>query len=259
MQLFYHHFGTGEPVIILHGLFGMSDNWVTHAKELSAAYSVYLPDLRNHGRSPHSPTFTYESMAEDLHEFIVEHKLKDPVIIGHSMGGKVAMQFALEYPDMLKKLVAIDISPVKYPTRDSQSDILTAMMSVNFDAVHSRKEIDDLLKDSIPDDGTRLFIMKNLHRRAGNTYDWRPNISAINNNMDHMFAGIESNSQFNKPVLFIKAGKSDYITEDHYHLIKKYFPLSKIVTVENSGHWVHVDAPGEVSRILREFIEEQAS
>ena len=124
MKLFYRHFGVGAPIIILHGLFGLSDNWVTHAKRIAEKFSVYLPDLRNHGQSPHSPTFNYAAMADDLYEFIDEHKLKNPVIIGHSMGGKVAMWFALEYPDLLEKLIVVDISPAKYADRDAHFDIL---------------------------------------------------------------------------------------------------------------------------------------
>lgn len=255
MKLFYRHLGNGEPVIILHGLFGMSDNWITHGKRLAEHFSVYLPDLRNHGQSPHSPTFNYHAMSDDLHEFIVEHKLKNPVIIGHSMGGKVAMQFALEYPDIPAKLIIVDISPVKYPDRDAHFDIISTMMSVNFEAIHSREEVMELMKQSIQDEGTRLFILKNLYRKTRNTFDWRLNLQAIAANMDFMFSGIESNSEYNKPVLFIKGAQSDYIKDEHTEIIHKLFPKALISVVENSGHWVHVDAPEEICNLFSDFLE----
>ncbi len=254
MKLFYRHFGEGKPLIILHGLFGLSDNWVTHAKRLAENFSVYLPDLRNHGQSPHSPTFNYAAMADDLYEFIEEHELKDPVVIGHSMGGKVAMWFALEYPDLPAKLIVVDISPVRYPDRDAHFDIISAMMSINFEAIHSREEVSDLLKLSIPHHGTRLFILKNLYRKTRNTFDWRLNLNTISNNMDMIFAGVDVNNIFAKPVLFIKGGKSDYIKDDHIHTIKRLFPAADIITIPEAGHWVHVDAPDEICRQFSSFL-----
>lgn len=259
MKLFYRHFGSGEPVIILHGLFGLSDNWVTHGKRMAEHFSVYLPDLRNHGQSPHSPTFNYTAMADDLHEFIDDHQLKNPVIIGHSMGGKVAMQFALEYPDIPSKLIIVDISPVKYPDRDAHFDIISAMMSMDFEAIHSREEAAAILAGSIRNDATRLFILKNLYRKTRNTFDWRLNLQAIAANMDYIFSGIESNSSFDKPVLFIKGTKSDYIHDSHYPLIHKLFPDSSVAEIENAGHWVHVDAPDEICRLFGEFLEKDCT
>lgn len=259
MKLFFRHFGDGPPLIILHGLFGLSDNWVTHGKRLAENFSVFLPDLRNHGQSPHSPTFNYHAMADDLHEFILDHQIDNPVIIGHSMGGKVAMQFALEYPDIPQKLILVDISPVKYPDRDAHFDIISAMMSINFEAVHSREEVDTLLSQQIRDRGTRLFIMKNLHRKTRNSYDWRLDLNAISGNMDHVFAGIESTGKYTKPVLFIKGGLSNYISDDHMPVITNLFPNSKIVTVEEAGHWLHVDAPEEICRIFSSFLEKECT
>jgi esterase len=259
MKLFYRHFGSGEPVIILHGLFGLSDNWVTHGKRLAEKFSVYLPDLRNHGHSPHSPTFNYPAMADDLHEFIDEHKLQNPVIIGHSMGGKVAMWFALEYPELVSKLIIVDISPVKYPDRDAHFDIISTMMSIDFDAVHSREEVSNLLSLTIPNKTTRLFILKNLYRKTRNNFDWRLNLSAISNNMDHVFAGIDVDSVYEKPVLFIKGGRSDYILSSHEPIIKKYFPNSEIETIEHVGHWVHAEAPEEICSIFSRFLEKECT
>ncbi len=254
MKLFYRQFGNGDPVIILHGLFGLSDNWVTHGKKLAEKFSVWLPDLRNHGQSPHSPTFNYHAMADDLLEFIEEHRLENPIIIGHSMGGKVAMQFALDHPDLISKLIIVDISPVKYPDRDSHFTIISAMMSINFDSVHSRQEVDELLKTRIMGNSTRQFIMKSLYRKTKNSFDWRLNLSAINNNMDYIFSGIESSGTFDKPVLFIKGGQSDYIKDEHIPTIKHYFPQAQLTTIKNAGHWVHADAPEEICTIFSNFL-----
>lgn len=254
MKLFYRHFGSGQPVIILHGIFGLSDNWVTQAKRLAESYSVYLPDLRNHGQSPHSPTFNYHAMADDLHEFIEFHKLPDPVIIGHSMGGKVTMQFALEHPAIASKLIIVDISPVKYPDRDAHFDIITAMMSINFEAIHSREEVDEILRHSIPDSGTRLFIMKNLYRKTRHTFDWRLNIQAIANNMDYMFGGIEVPGSYEKDVLFIKGGLSDYLKEEHKPIILSRFPKATFAEIPHAGHWVHADAPDVIHELIVGFL-----
>lgn len=259
MKLFFRHFGEGQPLIILHGIFGLSDNWVTHAKKLAGNFSVYLPDLRNHGHSPHSPTFNYHAMADDLKEFIEEHKLHNPIVAGHSMGGKVAMLFALENPEMLEKLIVIDISPVKYPDRDAHFDIISAMMSINFDAIHHREDVFEILKLSIPSERIRLFIMKNLHRKTKNSYDWRLNLNAISSNMDLVFAGIEHDGTFDKPVLFIKGGQSDYIKEAYLPGIKKLFPDYKLKTIESAGHWLHAEAPDELCNLLGEFLEQPCS
>lgn len=254
MKLFYRHFGTGQPLIILHGIFGLSDNWITHGKRLAEKYAVYLPDLRNHGQSPHSPTFNYHAMADDLLQFIEDHNLTNPVIIGHSMGGKVTMQFALEHPEIPSRLILVDISPVKYPDRDAHFDIISAMMSINFEAIHSREEVDEILKQSIPDHGTRLFIMKNLYRKTRHTFDWRLNIQAIANNMDYMFGSIEAANTYEKDVLFIKGGLSDYIKEEHKPLILQKFPNATFAEIANAGHWVHVDAPEEIYNLIDDFL-----
>lgn len=259
MKLQYHHYGSGEPVVILHGLFGLSDNWVTHAKRLAEKYSVFLPDLRNHGRSPHSPTFNYHAMADDIFEFIEDHELKNSILIGHSMGGKVAMQFALQNPDMVSKLIVIDISPVKYPDRDAHFDIISAMMSINFEAVHSREEVSEVLATRIPQNATRQFILKNLYRKTKTTFDWRLNLQSISNNMDLIFAGIESEESYDKPALFIKGERSDYIKEEHLPFIEKLFPNYELQSIKGAGHWIHVDAPDEVCTLFSNFLGKECT
>lgn len=254
MKLFYRHFGEGRPVIILHGIFGISDNWVTLGKRLAEKFSVYIPDQRNHGQSPHSPTFNYYALAEDLHEFIHEHGLERPVIIGHSMGGKVAMSYALEHPEMVEKLVVVDISPRRYHGRNVHFDMINAMMAVNFDAVHSRDEIARLLEASIPSKRIRLFVMKNLYRKTKTTFDWRLNLEALSANLDYVFGWEENTGVFDGPALFVRGGKSDYILDEDIPLIRRMFPQAEIETIPKASHWVHAEAPAELCRQFSLFL-----
>jgi esterase len=250
MKLFYRQFGEGQPVIILHGLFGLSDNWVSIGKRIATRFAVYIPDLRNHGQSSHSPTFNYPAMTDDLLEFIEEHNLTNPILIGHSMGGKVAMNFALDHPTLLAQLIVIDISPKRYPARSVHSDIINAMLSVNLSEVTSRNQVETLLQKSLPDYRIRQFILKNLYHRAPHKLDWRPNLAAIHNNLEDIFDGISTRRTFNKPALFVSGGLSDYIATDDEFLIHEMFPLAQIKTIPSATHWVHADAPKELCRLL---------
>ena len=254
MKLFFRHYGEGQPVIILHGIFGVSDNWVSIGKKLAEKFSVYIPDQRNHGRSPHSVTFNYFALADDLLSFIREHKLEKPIIIGHSMGGKVAMTFALEHPEMVEKLVVVDISPRKYPGRNVHFDMINAMMAVDFDQVETREEVEKQLVESIPDKRIRLFIMKNLHRKTRHFFDWRINLEALSANMDYVFDGVESSDTYLGPTLFIRGGRSDYIQDSDTPLIKGLFPNAHIQTIEGASHWVHAEAPEELCRLFSLFL-----
>lgn len=254
MKLFFRKYGSGDPVIILHGLFGISDNWVTHAKRLAEKYEVFVPDLRNHGQSPHSDTFNYHAMVEDLYEFMQEHKLEKAAIIGHSMGGKVAMNFAVEHPYMVQKLVVIDISPRAYATRSIHEDIITVMLSVNFDEADYRQDVEEQLKPYIADQRIRWFILKNLYRMNRGRLGWRVNISAISANMDQVAAGMIFEGAFPGSTMFVRGSESNYITEADEEIIQKYFPNSFIETIEGAGHWVHADAPDELCRLLSSFL-----
>lgn len=254
MKLFFRHYGQGQPVIILHGIFGVSDNWVTIGKKLAEKFSVYIPDQRNHGQSPHSVTFNYYALADDLLEFIREHKLEKPIIIGHSMGGKVAMTFALEHPDIVEKLVVVDISPRKYPGRNIHFDMINAMMAVDFDTVETREDVENQLLESIPNKRIRLFVMKSLYRKTRHTFDWRLNLEAISANMDFVFDGVESTDSYQKPTLFIRAGVSDYIQDSDTPLIKELFPNAKIQIIDDASHWVHADNPEELCRLFSLFL-----
>lgn len=253
MKLFYRNYGSGEPVIILHGLFGISDNWVTHAKRLAEKYQVFVPDLRNHGQSPHSSTFNYYAMVDDLREFMKENALEKAMIIGHSMGGKVAMNFALEHPYMVQKLMVVDISPRAYNTRSVHEDIIAAMQSVNFDEVDYRQDVDEKLRDHVKSQRIRWFILKNLHRLNRGRLAWRINIDGIAENMENIAAGLVYKGAYPGPVMFVRGSESDYIKEDDEEHILKYFPNATIENIEGAAHWVHADAPDELCDLLSSF------
>jgi len=244
MQLFYRTYGKGKPFIILHGLFGISDNWVSFAKKIAdLGYQVFVLDQRNHGQSAHSPNFNYLALVDDLFEFIDEHELEDAVILGHSMGGKVAMRFALENPDYLSKLIVVDISLRQYPPRDYHLKVIRAMKKVDFSTVKNRKEVEVILAEDIESKRIRQFIMKNLYRKEKNELSWRMCLDAIANNLDEMFDGIEPEKPLNKPTLIIRGGKSDYVLDSDLLPLKNAFPQAEIQTIANATHWVHAEEP----------------
>lgn len=256
MHLYHKHYGRGKPLIILHGLFGLSDNWVTFAKKISdEGFEVSIPDQRNHGRSPHNDTFNYLALTDDLMEFIEEHNIEDPVLLGHSMGGKVAMRFALENPEIIKKLIVVDISLRKYPPRNQHKIIIQAMRSIDFSKANNFRDIDKQLAEKIPEKRIRQFIMKNLYYRDNRqTLDWRINFEAICDNILELFDGIDESGTFEKPSLFIRGGNSDYVTDDDIKQIKTAFSHSDIRTIEGASHWVHAEKPQEFYHIVSSFL-----
>lgn len=255
MQLFFRKFGQGKPLIILHGLFGISDNWVSFGKKIAElGYEVYIPDQRNHGQSPHSPVFNYLALVDDLFEFIDEHELEEAVVLGHSMGGKVAMRFALENPQFLSKLIVVDISLRAYQARPHHKNVIRAMKQVDFSEVSSRKQVEEILKENIKDPKIRLFVMKNLHRMGGNNFEWRLNLDAICDHLDQMFDGIDITEPFTKPSLFIRGGASDYVMDKDIPPINKAFPDNRLYTIEGATHWVHAEAPELFYQYVKEFL-----
>jgi len=245
MELFFRKYGNegDQPIIILHGLFGISDNWVSYARRIAMeGFEVFVVDQRNHGQSPQSDNFNYLALTDDLFDFIDENEIEDPIIIGHSMGGKVAMRFALENPHMLKKLVVVDITLKAYGPRDNHRQIIEAMNSVDFELVRNRSEIEKQLAVYIPDFRIRQFIMKNLHRKDKNEFEWRIYLEGLENNLDQMFDSIDTIIKFDKPTLFIKGGASDYILIEDFPQIRYNFPNAEIITIAGATHWVHVEA-----------------
>ena len=254
MKLFYRHYGEGPPLVILHGIFGLSDNWVSIGKKLAEKFSVYIPDQRNHGQSPHSDAFDYDVLSGDLEEFIRTHELENPVLIGHSMGGKVVMKYALENPEPINRLVVVDMSPRKYSPRLFHQKMIAAMLSVDFAATDSRTEIEEQLALSIPQPSIRQFMLKNLYRPERSTLAWRPNLEAISNNLAEVFEAIVSSNPYLGPSLFVRGGESDYITDSDRPAIKLLFPNSSIETIAGASHWVHSDKPDELCALFSWFL-----
>lgn len=252
MTLFHRETGQGLPLIILHGLFGSSDNWASIAKNIGNYYKVYTVDQRNHGQSPHSEVFDYPSMAEDLNQFIQDNKIENPVILGHSMGGKTAMTFALKYPDLLRKLIVVDIAPRAYPPH--HQDIIKGLNSININQVRNRKDADMMLSKYISEPGVKQFLLKNLYRDANGSFDWRINIPVISNEIENVGSLITAENPFTKPTLFIKGEASKYILDNDVEKIKQLFSRAQIKTINNAGHWVHAEQPSAFVKMLLEFI-----
>jgi len=259
MNLFYREYGSGQPAIILHGLYGQSDNWVTVGRRIADQFHVYIPDQRNHGQSPHTATHSFPAMADDLAQFIEDHEIENPVLIGHSMGGKVAMTYALENPGMVNKLVVIDISPRKYPERLTHTQIIGQMLSIDLEKVTTRTEVEKILETRITDTRVRMFILKNLYYKLHGKLAWRLNLEAINQSIDLIFDGIRNENQYAGPTLFIKGGKSDYILDSDVPLITNLFPEAVIKTISGASHWIHADAPEELCALLSDFLERKCT
>ncbi len=252
MILNYKKPGKGEPLIILHGLLGMLDNWHTIGKNLSQFYQVYLVDARNHGHSPHSGIFNYEVMCDDIIELMENEKIESTFLLGHSMGGKTAMTLAQKYPEKISKLVVVDISPKKYPP--THENIFEALSEVNFNLVKSRKEVEEKLSKHIQEEEIRQFILKNLFWKESGMLAWRFNLPVIQQSLElvsePVLLGI-----FEQPALFLKGEKSNYLNEQDKDLIKKHFPKSEIITIQNAGHWVHAGQPELFLKTVLAFLQ----
>jgi pimeloyl-ACP methyl ester carboxylesterase len=252
MKLYSHQLGKGEPLIILHGLFGMSDNWLTIGKQLSISYHCYILDMRNHGRSPKSADLNYDDMVEDVYEFLTDFGLRTVSFIGHSMGGMVAMKFALEYPHRIDKLVIVDIAPKSYPAL--HQNILNGLKAIPIDTINSRQEADRVLEEYVPSGKTRQFLLKNLYRQRDNSYSWRANLDAIYNHISDIGRGISTNQVFEKPTLFIRGEKSDYILEEDKTPIMSMFPKATIIDIKDASHWVHAEKPEEFLEAVEAYL-----
>ncbi len=245
--------GKGKPFVILHGFLGMSDNWKTLGiRWAEDGYEIHLLDQRNHGRSFHSDEFSYEVMAEDLKKYCEEHHLNEIVLLGHSMGGKVAMQFAVTYPEMVSKLIIADIGPKAYPPH--HQDILKALSKLDFSKIKSRGEAEDILSEFIKDEDTRLFLLKNLYRKNKNELGLRINLPVLSEKIEEVGVALPKNAVFKGDTLFLGGEKSGYIEPMDELLIKKHFPKAKIETVSKAGHWLHAENPNEFYDNVMNFL-----
>ncbi len=245
--------GSGEPLLILHGFFGMGDNWKTLANKFSKDFQVHIIDHRNHGRSFHSDDFSYELMIEDLLYYVSFYKLSKVNILGHSMGGKVGMLFAVEFSELVNKLIVADISPRYYPLH--HQFILAALNSVDFSKISSRNEVDDILKEHISDSRIRQFLLKNVYRKTKESFDFRINLESLTENVEEVGESLPLFTQFEGETLFLKGVNSDYITQKDELLIKNHFPNSYIETIPNAGHWLHAENPDDFFDKIRIFLK----
>jgi pimeloyl-ACP methyl ester carboxylesterase len=238
MLLHYKSFGEGKPLIILHGFLGSLDNWQSIAKELAANYQVFILDIRNHGKSFHDPKHDYASMIADVHHFIEHLGLSEVTLLGHSMGGKIAMSFALKYPLLVSHLIVVDISPKIYSP--GHEDILHALSKVNPKDLKSRQEAVDIISSYIRDSSVVQFLLKNLDRLGDGTFGWKMNLPVLIDQYNEML-DFPSKGSFNGPTLFLKGAKSDYILSSDEENLFTLFPNAKIVSIKDAGHWVHAE------------------
>lgn len=251
MKLFFRELGEGEPMIILHGLFGSSDNWLTQAKIFAEQYKVYSLDLRNHGQSPHSDAFDYKSMVGDLKEFIEDKSISNPVVMGHSMGGKTAMNFAIAHPDLLSKLIVVDISPRFYNLE--HYTIVEGLNAIPVASLSSRNEADEILSQKVPEPDVRQFLLKNLQRKSSGGFSWKINLPVISEQLSNIGEDLQFEGTFQKPVLFIRGGRSKYVTDADQPRIKEIFPTAEIQTLD-TGHWVQAEKPQEFSEAVMTWL-----
>jgi len=219
---------------------------------VSQSFCVFALDQRNHGRSPHSDTFDYQVMADDLKEFMQQQGLSSTHLLGHSMGGKTAMQFAVTYPDKVDKLIAVDIAPKAYPA--GHDEVFDALFALDVTALRTRQEADATLAERLPDLALRQFLLKNLEREASGVFRWRIDLDALYKNYEKILERIETARPFEKPTLFIKGENSDYIQGKDVDAITAIFPSARILTIPGTGHWVHAEAPREFARIVLDFL-----
>ncbi|HLP56875.1 MAG TPA: alpha/beta fold hydrolase [Fluviicola sp.] len=250
MKLFHRILGEGQPLLILHGLFGHSDNWQTHAKKLAEYYQVILIDQRNHGHSDWSDEFSYELLAQDLHELITELGLQKIILLGHSMGGKTVMRYAQLHPELIEKLIVVDMGVKAYPPH--HTDILAGLSKVDLNVVKSRSEVEAILLPYVPVDGTRQFLMKNLYWKEKTQLAWRMNVPVLEREMESILAAIPPDEVLIR-TLFIRGALSNYIIDEDIPDLEDQFPDSDVITVPNAGHWVHAEAPEAFVNAVLEF------
>lgn len=254
MKLFYRKFGEGQPFFILHGLFGQSDNWNTLAKQIAEhGFAVYTVDQRNHGLSPHSDTWDYSSMSDDLKELMVDVGAKNCILLGHSMGGKTAMQFALEHAAMLDKLIVADMAPRYYAPH--HQDVLRGLQAVNFNRIKTRKEAEGILAQYIDDYGTKQFLLKNIYWKDDGQMDWRFNLPVIADKIENVGKAILADHICETPSLFIRGEKSDYVVDSDILEIREIFSHSFVDTIKDSGHWIHAEQPAAFLKSVLAFVE----
>lgn len=255
MKLNHKVYGSGHPVIIMHGLFGSGDNWRTIARMIEDQYQCIVVDMRNHGRSPHDPVMNFQVMTEDILELMQDLQLEKVSLIGHSMGGKVAMQFALTHPAMVDKLIVVDIAPKYYPPR--HDTVIEAIEAIDPGQLKERAEAEEVFARFLGKDGSTIqFLMKNLSRLPEGNFEWKPNMPVIIDAYSNLMENVQSGISFEGPVLFVRGQKSSYILDEDVSYILGLFPNSSLITIPGAGHWVHADAPQLFAKSILAFLND---
>lgn len=242
MKLHYRILGEGPTILVLHGLFGMSDNWQSFGRQLAERnFRVFLIDLRNHGHSLHTDRHTYQNMAADIAELIEQNTIDRPIVMGHSMGGKVCLQCLIDFPGMISKAIVVDIAPWHYAVH--HREILDALLAVDLPHLTSRLEAEKMLGNYIKDIGTKQFFLKNLYRKENNEFGWRFNLKTINEQIEEIGLATWPLQAVHTPVLFIRGENSTYIDPYRMNEILHWYPEAELVNIPGAGHWVHADQP----------------
>ncbi len=254
MKLFFRQTGnTGPAIVILHGLFGSSDNWLTTSKTIAArGYQVFAVDQRNHGQSPRAEEQDYIHMAADLRQFLIDQQLDQPIFLGHSMGGKTVMQYAMAYPGTFSKLVVVDIAPRFYPVH--HRDIISGLKAIDLASLTSRTEADAILSRYEPLAAVRQFLLKNLYRTPTGGFDWRINLPVIERELNDVGQALTNPRIVTEPTLFIRGSESSYITDEDMPAIRHIFSNVRIETIQGAGHWLQAEKPVEFVDVLMKFI-----
>jgi esterase len=251
MQLHFKESGQGRAVVLLHGLFGSAYNWHPIAVRLAETFHVFALDQRNHGQSPHSAAMDYPLMAADVDKFFAARGLADALVIGHSMGGKTAMQLALHFPHRVRKLVVADMAPRAYaPAHDK---IFAALLALDLPKFPTRAQIEEALAPEIPNPVLRRFLLKNLGRAPAGGFFWKINLRDLAENYWRLREPVAGDKPYSGPALFIRGGQSKYLRPEDEPLIREWFPAAQIQTIAEAGHWVHADEPEKFLRLVLEF------
>lgn len=253
MRLHYRKIGEGKPLVVLHGVFGSSDNLYTACKNISEnGFEVYVLDARNHGQSPRANEFSYEVMAEDLNEFLTEHGLEKPAVLGHSMGGKTVLQFSQHY-DNFSKLIIVDIATRGY--KRHHEHIINGLQAINLETLTSRKEAEEIFSQYVTDFGERQFLLKNLYRTNEGGFDWRINIPVIAENAGNVVAEINLSKTVDQPLLLMRGGDSKYVRDEDFEKVKEFYPNAILETIVGANHWIHATKPQEFVNEVVKFLE----
>lgn len=263
MDLFFRETGEGAPLIILHGLYGCSDNWITIARKLSPKFHVFTIDQRNHGQSPHNESHTYDDMVDDLHNFITSKGFSEVTLLGHSMGGKVAMRFTLQYPQKVKQLIVADIAPKNYlhmhnrgESANHHAEIIDALLGINLNGLSTRKDVDTALLEIFPEQNLRQFLVKNIRKNGDKSLEWSINLPVLKNALPEIMDGFSHlKNSCNIPTLFVRGEKSNYIDAEDTFEINNFFPNSNTVSIPNAAHWLHAEQPVLFFNTIMYFLE----